>query len=289
MTTRQDKAAEIDKKLKEANLLISELMSDHPDFHVTAKLEEMPRGFIDKWHQHPWHQIAFPFEGILQTKVADSQFVIPHSGMLFIPANTRHESFVMTDTKFIGIYLNPKFTNDYPLKTKAISVTPFLRELILHISQCVANLEVSEQEISNLLAVLIDQISAGESYQMRLLLPSDRRLMIIFNALIADPKLKVKLSDWAKQVGASERTLSRLFTKELGMTFPLWRRHLRLVSSLNLLETTLSVQEIAFNVGYNTDSSFIYAFKKLFNQTPQQYRNSGFKLSSRVSSSINVM
>ncbi len=66
------------------------------------------------------------------------------------------------------------------------------------------------------------------------------------------------------------------------MTFPLWRQHLRLVSSLNLLETRLSVQEIAFKVGYNADSSFIYAFKKLFKQTPQQYRNSGLKLSAEI-------
>jgi AraC-like DNA-binding protein len=106
--------------------------------------------------------------------------------------------------------------------------------------------------------------------------------MIIFKALMADPQRDTKLSDWAKQVGASERTLSRLFTKEFGMTFPLWRQHLRLVSSLNLLGTTLSVQEIAFNVGYNADSSFIYAFKKRFKKTPQQYRNSGFKLRSRI-------
>jgi len=136
--------------------------------------------------------------------------------------------------------------------------------------------------VSALLTVLSDQIHAGECYDMALLLPSDRRLMSIFNALMDNPKLTTKLSDWAKQVGASERTLSRLFTKELGMSFPLWRQHLRLVSSLNLLETSLSVQEIAFNVGYNADSSFIYAFKKLFKKTPQQYRNSGFKLSSRI-------
>ncbi len=269
MTTRQT---------KEANLLISE----RADFQVTAKVEHMAKGYIDKWHQHPWHQIAFPFEGILQTKVADNQFVIPHSGMLFIPANTPHESFVVTDTKFIGIYLNPQFNNHFPLKAKAISVTPFLRELVLHINHSVSKSIVLEEELSKLVAVLIDQISSGESYQMKLLLPSDRRLMIIFNALMTEPQRDTKLSDWATQVGASERTLSRLFTKELGMTFPLWRQHLRLVSSLNLLETNLSVQEVAFKVGYNADSSFIYAFKRLFEQTPQQYRNSGFKLSVRL-------
>jgi len=188
----------------------------------------------------------------------------------------------MTDTKFIGIYLNPKFKHGYPLNAKAISVTPFLRELLLHIKCCVNQASTAEDEISNLLAVLSDQISGREPYKMTLLLPKDRRLMIIFKALMESPQQDTKLSSWAKQVGASERTLSRLFTKELGMTFPLWRQHLRLVSSLSLLETNLSVQAIAFNVGYNTDSSFIYAFKNLFKQTPQQYRTSGFKLSSRV-------
>jgi|GEM_PF-6957784 len=112
MTSRQTKAA---------NLLISE----HADLQVTAKIERMPKGYIDKWHKHPWHQIVFPFEGILQTKVAAVQFVIPHTGMLFIPANTEHESFVMTDTKFIGIYLNPKKNNNYPQQSKAVSVSHF--------------------------------------------------------------------------------------------------------------------------------------------------------------------
>jgi len=270
MTTRQT---------KEANLLISE----QADFQVIVKVEKMKRGHVDQWHEHSWHQIVFPFEGILQTKVVGSQFVIPHIGMLFIPANTSHESFVMTDTKFIGIYLNPKNDFNYPNQTKAISVTPFLRELILHLNHSTTDAGISQEEIKNLLDVLIDHICRSGTYNMKLLVPSDRRLMLIFKALFENPQRDTKLTDWAEQVGASERTLSRLFMRELGMSFPLWRQHLRLVSSLSLLETKLSIQEIAYNVGYNSDSSYIFAFKSLFKQTPQLYRNSGFILSSRIS------
>jgi AraC-like DNA-binding protein len=266
------------RHIKSANTLISEQANSQ----AIAKVIAMPKGYVDEWHKHPWHQIIFPFQGILQTKVVDIQFVVPNSGMLFIPADTYHESFVMTDTQFIGIYLNPKMNTLFPRQTKAVSLNPFLRELLLQIQDSVTQTNTPNSVISALMTVLSDQIRAGESYDMALLLPTDRRLMSIFNALMNNPQLTTKLCDWAKQVGASERTLSRLFTKELGMTFPLWRQHLRLVSSLNLLETTLSVQEIAFNVGYNADSSFIYAFKKLFKKTPQQYRNSGFKLSSRI-------
>jgi len=266
------------RHVKSANTLISE----QANFQALAKVITMPKGYVDEWHKHPWHQIIFPFEGILQTKVADTQFVVPHNGMLFIPANTDHESFVMTNTQFIGIYLNPEMNNIFPLQTKAVSVTPFLRELLLQIKNSTTNSESSSAEKSALLTVLNDQIRTGECYDMALLLPSDRRLMSIFNALMENPQLDTKLSAWAEQVGASERTLSRLFTKELGMSFPLWRQHVRLVYSLNLLETKLSVQEISFKIGYGADSSFICAFKKLFKQTPQQYRNSGFKLSTRI-------
>jgi len=268
----------ITRQSKMANLLIREQIG----FQVVAKVEEMKKGYIDKWHKHPWHQIVFPFEGLLQTRVADTQFVLPHSGLLFIPANTSHESFVMIDTQFVGIYLNPQLNINCPLIAKAISVTPFIRELILHINHSVINSSISEDEVSRLLGVLIDQICGGDTCNMTLLLPRDKRLMLIFKELMDNPQLNTKLPDWAKKVGASERTLSRLFTKELGMSFPIWRQHLRLISSLSLLETNLSVQEVSFNVGYNSDSSFIYSFKRLFKQTPQQYRHSGINISSRI-------
>lgn len=269
MTTRQ---------IKSANLLIEE----KPDSQVIAKVEEMQRGYIDEWHKHPWHQIIFPFEGILQTRVANRQYVVPHTGILFIPANTYHESFVMTQTKFIGIYLNPKINIDYPQETKAVCATALMKELILHINYSMPLVKALDNNVTKLLDVLVNQIINADTYDMTLLLPSDRRLMLIFKTLMGNLQLETKLSEWAKQVGASERTLSRLFTKELGMSFPLWRQRLRIVSSLSLLEDGLSIQEVAFKVGYNSDSSYIYAFKKFIKQTPQQYRNNGYKLSTRI-------
>ncbi len=269
MTTRQTKSA---------NALIEE----KPDIQVIAKIETMQRGYVDKWHKHPWHQIIFPFEGILQTRVANSQYVVPHTGILFIPAHTYHESFVMTQTKFIGIYLNPKISIDYPQKTKAVSATALMKELILHINDSMPVMKALDKNVTKLLDVLVNQLINADTYDMTLLLPSDRRLMLIFKTLMGNLQLETTLSQWAKQVGASERTLSRLFTKELGMSFPLWRQRLRIVSSLSLLEDNLSIQEVAFKVGYSSDSSYIYAFKKFIKQTPQQYRNNDYKLSCRI-------
>ena len=272
----------ITRQKTDANLLIAA----RPEFQVIAKVVKMQRGFVDKWHKHPWHQVIFPFDGILQTKVGNLQYVVPHSGMLFIPAHTYHESFVIAETKFIGVYFNPKANIGYPLSTKAVTSTPLIRELIIHIAKIYSANELKNQDSNSIKAVdvLIELINGSDTYDISLLLPSDKRLMIIFNEFLQNLQLDKTLSDWAKQVGASERTLSRLFTKDLGMSFPLWRQHVRLISSLSLLESKLSIQQIAYSIGYNSDSSYIFAFKKLFKQTPKQYRSDGYKLVSRINS-----
>ena len=106
----------------------------------------------------------------------------------------------------------------------------------------------------------------------QLLLPEDRRLKLIFEALTETPTLDLSLKEWGEKVGASERTLSRLFSKEFNTSFQLWRQQIRLIYSLSLLDEELSIQRIADLVGYQNDSSYIKTFRAYFNVTPQQFR-----------------
>ena len=123
-----------------------------------------------------------------------------------------------------------------------------------------------------MLGVLHDQIMKDNVQTFQLLLPEDRRLKLIFEALTDTPALDWSLKQWGERVGASERTLSRLFSKEFNTSFQLWRQQIRLIYSLSLLDEELSIQSIADQVGYQNDSSYIKAFKAYFDVTPQQFR-----------------
>jgi AraC-like DNA-binding protein len=70
----------------------------------------------------------------------------------------------------------------------------------------------------------------------------------------------------------SERTLSRLFREELGMTYPQWRRNLRLLRAAILLCSGASVTTAARECGWGTTSSFIEAFRRSMGQTPGAYQ-----------------
>lgn len=249
----------------------NELIQHFSDHQAVSKIIDLPANEIEEWHAHSWHQVLFPIAGLLQSIVESKSIIVPHNGMLFIPANSTHKSVSVTKTQFLAVYLNPKSTVDYGNNAKSCLVTPFLKELIvLLVEQGFGN--HTEQITTNLLNVLQDQIAIAESYEIPLLIPNDRRLMAIFVELNQQPDLPLTLAEWAIKVGASPRTLSRLCAKEFNQSFAMWRQNIRLVLSLQLLEKNMSVQNIALELGYQSDSAYIYAFKGLFAQTPSQYR-----------------
>ena len=263
-------------------MLANELIKQNPKRQFLAKETKMQSEYLDDWHCHPWHQVIFPISGLLQSSINNKNYIVPHNGFLFIPAGHQHKSIAITNTHFLAIYLNPKNIIDCLEENNSGLVKPFLKNLMLLLSKPnTANLE--EKVITNLLAVFQDQIKAADNYDIPLLIPKDRRLSAIFLQLQKQPNLTLTLSEWALQVGASPRTLSRICAKEFGLSFSLWRQNLRLVLSLALLETNKlqqrkSILEVALDLGYQSDSAYIYAFKGLFLQTPSQYRRDNLRL-----------
>lgn len=250
----------------------NDLIQKDPHCQLITKATHMPASFIDDYHAHPWHQVIFPLTGLLQSNIGNKCAIVPHNAMLYIPANTIHKSVAVTDTQFLAMYLNPNKMVEYGAEPKSCVVTPFIRELLLLLFEK-QMVQPSESNIAHLLMVLRDQITVAGSYDIPLLTPSDPRLMAIFTQLKQQPDLSFTLKEWARIVGASERTLTRLCVKEFDQSFSLWRQSLRLVLSLQLLSTNRSIQDIALELGYGSDSAYIFAFKKLFNQTPSKYRS----------------
>ncbi len=260
----------------------NDLISESPNNQLITKTTTMVSGYVDDYHSHPWNQIVFPIKGLLQSNIGNKCVIVPHNGMLYIPANTVHKSIAITDTLFLAIYLNPDKYVQYVEKAKSCQVSSFIKELILMLFES-DSLSQSSSNITHLLMVLRDQIEVADSYEIPLLIPSDKRLLSIFSQLKNQPDLPFTLKEWASKVGASERTLSRLCSKEFSQSFALWRQNIRLVLSLQLLDSKMSIQQIAIEVGYASDSAYVHAFKTLFNQTPSKYRTVSLQRGSTLS------
>jgi AraC-like DNA-binding protein len=102
-------------------------------------------------------------------------------------------------------------------------------------------------------------------------LPNDRRLRSICEQLLSYPQNNDTIERWGERVGASNRTLARLFKEETGLSFGQWRQQLRLVEAVARLALDVPVATIAMDLGYQSSSAFISMFKKTLGDTPQRY------------------
>ena len=85
----------------------------------------------------------------------------------------------------------------------------------------------------------------------------------------------ITLGDAAKIAGMAEVSLSRFFKLRTGKTFIETLNEVRLGHATRMLiDTTNSVNEIAYKCGFNNMSNFNRIFKKKKESTPKEFRQS---------------
>lgn len=86
---------------------------------------------------------------------------------------------------------------------------------------------------------------------------------------------KFTLEDISAEIGMSPTYFSRFFKKNTGETFYYYLNKIRLYHAhRELLNSDLSVTEIAYNNGFANVKSFIEVFKGVYKTTPSKYKKS---------------
>ena len=84
----------------------------------------------------------------------------------------------------------------------------------------------------------------------------------------------LQVEDVAAMLYINKNYLSDLFSRRLGVTFTQYRHSLRIQDAKRrLAQTEEGIADIAYAVGYNSESYFWSIFKRITGKTPQQYRS----------------
>jgi AraC-like DNA-binding protein len=221
------------------------------------------------WHDHAEQQLVYPSSGLLIVSTRGGSWVVPPQRAVWLPAAVAHahQAYGATQLRTVafGVHVNPLGLT----QPTVLSVSRLLRELIIALTDDPAR-PLDEQR--DLKRVALHQLRPAPALQFHLPQPGDERLRDVTAILAEDPGSDRTLAELGRAVGAGERTLSRLFRAETGMTFPQWRAQLRLHHSLTLLASGLSVTATAITCGYSTPSAFTAAFHATFGTTPGTYR-----------------
>lgn len=237
---------------------------------VVGSAERWSSGSIGT-HTHQRHQLIYALSGVIRLSTESGEWLLPPTRALWVPGGVAHSFLVKKTADTRVLYISP----DILLGTEGglcsvIQVTPLVRELISVCAEMPWEYTQDSKQ-ARLSRVLLDQIETLSQEPVSLPMPTDRRGIRLVEIIRQDPSNREPLSSLAGIVGASTRTIERIFLRETKLPFGVWRQRQRLVTALELLADGQSVTNVALDVGYESASSFVAAFKVAFGTTPARY------------------
>lgn len=223
---------------------------------------------IDR-HRHDNHQLIYLSTGVLAIRTARGDWVASSDRAVWVPAGIWHQHRFYGRASFHTVGF-PVDANPLPGGTPTVvAVGGLLRELIVACTEA----DLPAAESTRIRAVLGDRLRRAAVQPLRLPTPRDPRLSDACRLAEDDLRRPRSLGALARDVGTSERTLTRLFRSEFGMTYPQWRNAIRVFHAMVQLAEGATVTETAHLCGWATTSAFVDTFARTMGHTPGVHRS----------------
>ncbi|PHM36063.1 AraC family transcriptional regulator [Xenorhabdus innexi] len=229
---------------------------------IAAEMGQHDSGF----HQHKMGQLLFTQRGCIKITLASQISILPPTRVAWIPPKTLHRAEMRGSVGYRSIYLDISETQYLPEQSEILEATPLLQAVLERIAVSPFDTDWKQGKHSHLLAVFLDEICEARREPTLLPLPSDRRFTGLSFEL-----LPPSLQTIATYIGASEKTITRIFQRETGMNYQQWRQQWRLVKAIELLAQGKTLSYVAQELGFASDSAFVTFFRKIMGKPPREY------------------
>jgi AraC-like DNA-binding protein/quercetin dioxygenase-like cupin family protein len=242
-------------------------------------------------HSHPWAQLAWSATGVLRLTAQRGTYLVPPSRAVWVPPGVEHALTVIETAELRTLYLHQRLGYRGPNSgrhglpsaegsadwqhCRVLEVSDLLRALMLALPNAPDDappISAADIEREWLIAPLLaDELERAAPVPLGVALPADKRLRALCQAVLDDPTRHDTLGDWVSDIGASERTVARLFRDELGTSFGQWRQQVLLARALTLAARKRPMSEIAAELGYASPSAFSAMVRRTLGAPPSRF------------------
>lgn len=227
-------------------------------------------------HVHDKDQFLYTEGGVVFLKTSEKSYFLPARHYIWIPAGVKHSIHPSSPNVVMRNLYFPKFDSDtaFYSKTNIYPVDDLLMELIMFTNRWNGNIFPVEEpkfSLAKSFKLILPELSKNE-LPLALPYPNNQKLKDIVTFLESKIDENISFKSLSVKFDISERTLARLFQKELNMSFIQYYTILRMLTALKLLlDDKLSVNEVAIRVGYNSLPTFSNTFNKVIGVRPSEY------------------
>lgn len=258
-------------------------------------------------HCHSYYELSYITKGTRYEKYNREQYKVSERSLFFLTPLTVHGFQNITSVDDVILQFSPEFLHanattvsahtiisHNPDREPFFTVTPDSKiEHILHQLECLCNvvdmysqpsqrkdLEKNVQKDLQTNILLLQLLSELLKDGFLIVQEEERNYseMALFdkviNRLLSEPEHMPDMKDAANMVGISYYHFSRVFKKATGFNYMEYCNHLRIQQAEELLiQSNLTIGEIANQIGMETNSGFTRLFKKSHGISPLKYRH----------------
>lgn len=214
-------------------------------------------------HSHLFGQISYTLEGVLYIQAENKVYIVPPNMAIYLPPKIVHQNKTHKKVIITTLYISNKFKKIFFNQVRLINITELIKNIITKIN-LMTKAELHQSKGRRLISILLDEIFMSEPVSYTELVVTDNLLIkkvydIFYKAKNEYPSVE----QTAQLIHVSSRTLLRVFKKETGMSFIIWKQRFLFLKAIELLQKYRSTSLVAYHLGYKSDSAFISMFKKM--------------------------
>jgi AraC-like DNA-binding protein/quercetin dioxygenase-like cupin family protein len=206
-------------------------------------------------HRHERAQILSAITGLMVASTEAGTWVVPSGYVLWIPPRQFHDVAMHGQVSMRTAYVRPAEAEHLPATFRVLAASPLLQASLVALASDSPAYDERGRG-GHLAALVLDEIARTPASPFALAIPSDPRLAKLARALLEEPGSTLDLDGWADRIGASRRTLTRLFRAQTGLSFGAWRRRLRLLTAAARQADGEPMSRITASLGYRSLAAF---------------------------------
>lgn len=230
-------------------------------------------------HAHEKFQTIYTLSGTLHIKIGSNTYFVPERHLAWIPSRTKHKiSSNSRQVALICFYIDLPVEGDQDPKALFYiwGIRPLIGENLKFIASHAPCIRCSTHpdlyRYASSFFNLMPQINPKETFLLRpLIIPNDPRLTPVLNYINRHLSDRLDMELLASRFHLSTRNLSRLFNTSK-IRFSSLVNHWRILRAIELMsDRDKTIQEIAYEVGFNTPNNFNRVFKQITGTAPRMY------------------
>jgi len=223
------------------------------------------RGHDSGVHMHRRGQLLWARQGCIRITLESRLCLLPPSRAAWIPPGTPHRARMTNVVDYRSLWFDEALSTRLPMDVRVIDVGPLLGAVIEPLALAAFDEDWSRDRNQHLVGLSVHEIREAPTQPMLLPMPQDRRLAVLRDN---PDRLPPELQELAQHVGATEKTIGRIFLRQTGMSYQPWRQQWRVIRATELLALRHPVSFVAGELGFASDSAFIAFFRQMLGCTP---------------------